>query len=74
MDKDKNRKAALKILNFMVDEPEFDGFSFYDILHILKIVEEMTKKAFEIPSFKEATQNCIRMAEKVQSPEDSDKI
>ncbi len=74
MDADKNKQAALKILDFMAGEPEFDGFSFYEILHILKIVEEMAKKAFEIPTFKEATQNCIRMAEKVQLTEDSDKI
>lgn len=71
MDKDKNRQAALKIFDFMADNPEFDNFNMYDILHILKIAEEMAKNLFQITTFKEATQNCIRMAEGNQSSDKS---
>lgn len=74
MDENKNKQAALKLLEFMTENTDFDNFNLYDILHIFKISEELVKEAFKVRTFKEAIQNCIQMADDAQSQGISDKI
>ena len=73
MDENKNRQAALKLLDFMAENTDLDNLNLYDILHIFKIAEELVKEAFKVRTFKEATQNCIRMANEIQPQDDSDR-